>query len=590
MFIKSLRICNTVTGAIMRETSFHKGVNLIVDTESSSRHNKVGKTTFLKLIDVLMGAKNKKGIYKDHETNTETTALRDLINEKRIAVKMTLVENLESPHGKTVELKVDLFPKGHYYINNERLTITEYQKKLNNFLFGISNNTPTFRQLINSFVRISLRGDNSTFLRNLTRADFATYRCVYNFLFNISDPLLDKKLSQLNTELNHARESLREYKRVNTIDDIEQQRQILSALKSEYARTKVQTDIILNPNEYQNNKDKIASVRTEYTKLTDQLSEVNYRIEQIQSALKDAQTEKNRQADLNLSRRFFDEVCSKIPDINKTFEDMVRFNNKLCDNKISYFNVIKINLSKEKTLIEAKRQTLLTKNKRYLSLIDKENIDEYEQLSDNLMQLRQRIGKCEEIIDTLVRYENNLTSLQENIESYSTGGSERKNGNEIYQIRMDSFNKYFTPLAQKINEENPILVYSPDTHKFPVSFSALSGSSTGTRKSLIAAYDLAYQQFAIANQIQSPHFIVHDVVENVEGDDLRTIINIANGIDAQYIVAVLKEKLDSSHISKAEQEKLTILQLSEDDKLFEGKTVNDRENSKGNILSLPFEF
>ena len=29
MFIKSLRICNTVTGAIMRETSFHKGVNLI---------------------------------------------------------------------------------------------------------------------------------------------------------------------------------------------------------------------------------------------------------------------------------------------------------------------------------------------------------------------------------------------------------------------------------------------------------------------------------------------------------------------------------------------------------------------------------
>lgn len=258
----------------------------------------------------------------------------------------------------------------------------------------------------------------------------------------------------------------------------------------------------------------------------------------------------------------------------------------------SQLNRIKdyINLSKEKTLIEAKRQTLLTKNKRYLSLIDKENIDEYEQLSDNLMQLRQRIGKCEEIIDTLVRYENNLTSLQENIESYSTGGSERKNGNEIYQIRMDSFNKYFTPLAQKINEENPILVYSPDTHKFPVSFSALSGSSTGTRKSLIAAYDLAYQQFAIANQIQSPHFIVHDVVENVEGDDLRTIINIANGIDAQYIVAVLKEKLDSSHISKAEQEKLTILQLSEDDKLFEGKTVNDRENSKGNILSLPFEF
>lgn len=588
MFIKSLRICNTATKAIIREISFHKGVNLIVDTESSNRHNKVGKTTFLKLIDVLMGAQDKKGIYKDHEINTETTVLRDLIDEKRIAVEMTLVQDFES-QCKTVNLKVELFPEGHYYINNKRLNIREYREKLNKFLFGIDNNTPTFRQLINSFVRVSLRGDNNTFLRNLKQTNFATYRCVYNFLFNISDPLLDKKLSQLNTELNRARESLREYKRVNTVDDIEQQRQILNALESAYERTKTQTDNILNPNEYQNNKDKIALVRTEYTKFTDQLSELNYRIEQIRSAIKKAEAEKNRQANLDLSRKFFNEVCSKIPDINKTFENMVKFNNKLCDNKISYFKDIESDLLKEKNMLEEKRQNLLAKNSRYLSLIGKENIDEYEQLSDKLMQLKQRIGKCEEIIDTLNRYENNLTVIQKSIDNYSTGGSERKKEKEIYQIRMDSFNKYFTPLAQRINAESPILVYSPDTRKFPMSISALSGSSTGTRKSLIAAYDLAYQQFAIANRIQSPRFVVHDVVENVEGDDLRTIINIANGIDAQYIVAVLKEKLNSSHISEAEQEKLTILQLSEDDKLFEGKTANDKEASTGNTLPLEFK-
>lgn len=589
MFIKSLRILNTVTKTIMREISFHKGANLIVDTEASNRHNKVGKTTFLKLIDVLMGAQNKEGIYQDHDTNTAAIALQDLINKKRIAVEMTLVQKFEPPYGKVVELRVDLFPRGHYYINNEQLTIRKYQKRLNSLLFGIDNNTPTFRQLINSFVRVSLRGDNNTFLRNLTQTNSATYRCVYNFLFNISDPLLDKKLSQLTTELNHAKESLKEYKRVNTVDDIEQQRQILSALENSYERTKAQTDNILNPNEYQNNKDKIALVRNEYTKLTDQLSELNYRIEQIQSVLKDAETEKKRQANLDLSRKFFNEVCSKIPDINKTFEDMVRFNNKLCDNKISYFKDIESDLLKEKAILETKRQTLLARNNRYLSLIGKENIDEYEQLSDSLMQLKQRIGKCEEIIDTLNRYTDNLTFLQKNIDNYSTGGSERKEESGIYQVRINSFNKYFTPFAQRINEESPSLVYSPDTGKFPVSISALSGSSTGTRKSLIAAYDLAYQQFAIANQIHAPRFVVHDVVENVEGDDLRTIISIANDIDAQYIVAVLKEKLDSSHISRTEQKKLTILQLSDDDKLFEGKTVSDAEASNKDTPML-FDF
>lgn len=60
MFIKSLRICNTATGVVMREVFFHRGANFIVDTEGSEKHNKVGKTTFLKLIDVLMGASEKK--------------------------------------------------------------------------------------------------------------------------------------------------------------------------------------------------------------------------------------------------------------------------------------------------------------------------------------------------------------------------------------------------------------------------------------------------------------------------------------------------------------------------------------------------
>ncbi|MFR2393210.1 DUF2326 domain-containing protein [Varibaculum cambriense] len=78
----------------------------------------------------------------------------------------------------------------------------------------------------------------------------------------------------------------------------------------------------------------------------------------------------------------------------------------------------------------------------------------------------------------------------------------------------------------------------------------------------------------MANHIDTPNFVVHDVVENVEGEDLHTIVNAANSIDAQYIVAVLKEKLDSSHITDNEQLKMQILQLAEDDKLFEGKSVD----------------
>lgn len=211
MFIKSLRIRNTATNIVMREVSFHKGANFVVDTEDSKRHNKVGKTTFLKLIDVLMGAQNRSHIYTDQETNTEAIELRDTINKKRIAAEMTLSENLDAPYGKTVELKVELFPRGRYFIDGERMSQTNYRSKLNELLFGIANNVPTFRQLINSFVRVSVGGDDNAFLRTLTRASIATYRSVYNFLFDISDPELDSKLSQLNAQLNRTRESLRQY-------------------------------------------------------------------------------------------------------------------------------------------------------------------------------------------------------------------------------------------------------------------------------------------------------------------------------------------------------------------------------------------
>lgn len=577
MFIRSIRIRDTTTNVIMREIFFHKGANFVVDTESSTRHNKVGKTTFLKLIDVLMGAKNRKHIYTDQETNNTTTALRDLITKKRIAVEMTLAQELEPPSGETVDLKVELFPHGHYFINDEQLPYANYCQKLNQLLFGIDDNIPTFRQLINSFVRVSVRGDDSSFLRTLPRANNATYRSVYNLLFGISDPSLDNKLSQLNVRRSRTQESLKQYKQVNGVEDTEVQRQILVALENEYKEIQAQADDIFDSDDYKNNRDTIVSVRSKYLRLTDQISELDYRLEQSREALRSARAELNRQADLVISRHFFEEVCAMIPAINKTFEDMVDFNVKLCGNKITYFEEIETELLAKRTALENERTSLHTTYGRYLSLVTKDRIDEYEQLLSTLMRLSQNIGKREEIVRTLERYEQELDSIQNSISSYSTGGSAREGKSGDYQDKMSSFNYYFKSFAQAINNEKPILVYSPDTDKFPMSITEIAGSSTGTRKSLIAAFDLAYQQFAIVNHIHSPRFVVHDVVENVEGEDLRTIIEVANKTGAQYIVAVLKEKLDSSQLTESEQRKLLILQLADDDRLFEGKSVDEAE-------------
>ena len=74
MFLKNLKIENT--GHVIRDISFHKGINLIIDeTKTEDKResgNNVGKTTVLRLIDFCLGGKGDN-IYKDTEFKSKST-------------------------------------------------------------------------------------------------------------------------------------------------------------------------------------------------------------------------------------------------------------------------------------------------------------------------------------------------------------------------------------------------------------------------------------------------------------------------------------------------------------------------------------
>ena len=79
MFIKKLRILTKKSNndlEELREINFKEGINFIVDSEQSGKHNKVGKTTCLKLIDLSLGAQKKDAIYKDQETESVNEELK----------------------------------------------------------------------------------------------------------------------------------------------------------------------------------------------------------------------------------------------------------------------------------------------------------------------------------------------------------------------------------------------------------------------------------------------------------------------------------------------------------------------------------
>lgn len=582
MFIGSVKLRNSINGQVMREVVFHKGANLIVDAYESDRHNKVGKTTFLKLIDVLLGANGKDRLYKDDETNSVNEELRDIIKEKRVVGEMTLVNSFERPSSQNVELKVELFPRGKYFFEGEKVSANRYRELLGETLFAVNSNKPTFRQLIKSFVRISLSGDDYSFLRTLTSASIADYRAVYNYLFDISDSELDARLAELNRELNKLKESAKQYRRLAGIEDEEQLIQVGVALERECQRVESRLGDLFDADEFKANRETIEEARSQYVRLCSDLAEIEFRMERNAECIERARKEIARQADLSLSRSFYEEVRSLIPSVNKTFEDMVEFNRALCKNEITYFQEVGAELESERVGIQAKLTTFSVENSRFLSLLDGEAMNEYEALLGECMLLHQEMGRNTEVLSTLQGYDGRIKTLESQIASLSDGGEERESSISSHQDRMNSFNNYFTPMANAVNGERPILTYSTATDKFPVAITDLNGSSTGTCKSLLAVYDLSYQEFAIANKIEAPRFVVQDVVENVEGEDLKKIVDIANSINCQFIVAVLKEKLDSSRIPQDAQDSMCILELSKQDKLFQGPTVE--ANERGHVL------
>ena len=566
MFIKELRLVFSESNYPIKTIEFHPGVNFVVDTESSENHNKVGKTTLLRLIDIALGAQEKKNLYYDTETNNVELDLQFRIEEDQLAVILVLAESLTGIT-KSFECKVDLFSRGKRYINGEPFSLNDYRHRLNEIIFHNEVNIPTFRQAISPFKRISLRGDDTSFLRTLPSASIAIYRSLYNYLFDISNPVDDKKLGDLKHELNKIKESEKQYKSLQNAKEISEQKQVLNALLRERDSVKSKLDDIVDERYFIENREKINSAREQYSQLETDLANIDFKIERIDKTIPDARSEVSHGVNWDLSKAFFEEIKELIPDIDKTFNEMVLFNEALSENQFKYFMGIKDQLLIEKENLRKKQSAIIENNSNYVSLVENNQIDIYEELQTRLLNTQKRIDNVETAIETLEKYEtqkNNLHEAIAEIEENSTNTA-----SPAYDKRMQQFNQFFTSIAKDINGEEPVLVYYPNAKDFPVGIDALYGTSTGTRKSLIAAYDISYQRFARKIEKPAPQFVIHDVVESIEGENLKEVVRQEQISGSQYIVAVLKEKLDSSGLSQEEQKELQVIQLSSNNRLFD---------------------
>ena len=158
-------------------------------------------------------------------------------------------------------------------------------------------------------------------------------------------------------------------------------------------------------------------------------------------------------------------------------------------------------------------------------------------------------------IDTIKNIDDELAIIDKSI------GSEEK----LMQNRITLFNKYFSRISELLYGEHYLLFQKKKENGYDLAIQNIEGNpSTGKKKGQIAAFDFAYIQFADELAIRCLHFILHDQLENIHDNQLNTLFEVANQLNGQYIVPILRDKVpENIDISP-----YTILSLSQDNKLF----------------------
>ncbi|WP_413536690.1 DUF2326 domain-containing protein [Carnobacterium divergens] len=561
MYIEQLIILETQPiEKRIRDISFSKGLNFIVDADGSVKGNNVGKTTVLRLIDICLGANEIKNIYIDSESGSKNLVLENYIIEHKVSVILVVSTQLEDDSKKmTYELKVDLYPRGKKYINGVALKRADYMQQLKDIFFTNSSSA-TFRQLIKKFVRIDLKGDNDKFLKFLhVITSNIDYINIYSTLFSFNDDSVNEKAHELSERIRSLDNDMKVYKRINAYQDENELHQRINTLDKQISKLKAGLDDLVNSEEFKLNEEEITYIRLQYRKLQDQLEKASFERDRAKDIYNEA-ISSFKEVDKDVLETLYKETSEIFSNLNKEFSQLVEFNNQLLVNKTSFYKKLLLEKEEEVLRLGDSLDLMFENNKDAILLIDSKNVERYYDLQRELEKYQELSGGVKEVYERVKNYNSEKETLIEEL-------AEINIDKEDIDKKIEYFNGYFSEYSYSLSNETYLIYHVKADNSFPLGITGSeSGTfSTGTKKSTILAFDLAYLKYAEHYGIKSPKFIIHDVLESMDDTAFKNLVDIMNKFDGQYIVAVLNEKISSYDFITQEMIKL---ELSTANKLF----------------------
>ncbi|MHB1105191.1 MAG: DUF2326 domain-containing protein [Lutibacter sp.] len=564
MFLKSLKILNR--DSLIRKITFHKGINLIVDETSedlskTSTGNNVGKTTVLRLVDYCFGG-DGKNIYQDTEFKKQpNTFVENFLKENNIIIEIELVANLEDKTSEIVLIRRNFLQRSQKIqeVNGENITNNnEFDKKLKEFIFKSEVDKPTFRQIISKNIR-----DEKNKMTNIVKvlSSFASsevYEALYLFWLGINTNELDQK--QKLSESKKREENFQ--KRLKKEGELSLVLQQLTFINSKIEELNQKKSLFVINENYGDDIDELNKTKAELNSVSTLLSRLEMRRDLIFES-KDELENEHSKIDASQIKQLYERANSLIPNLQVSFEDTINFHNDLLNEKLKYITKelpeLEVSINQTKIRLKAlqRKESLLTikiKKSGFTEDLELIVID-LNKLSEMKGSLEEQKRLWESSIEKLRNIETELKDINEGITS----------GDDLIQGRITLFNKYFSDLSNQLYGEYYLLSTQKTEKGYDLIVTNIEGNpSTGKKKGQIAAFDFAYMKFADSLDIYCLHFVMHDQLENIHDNQLNTLVEVANQLNGQYIVPILRDKVpENIDISEFE-----VISLSQTDKLF----------------------
>ncbi len=545
---------------IIQDIPFKRGLNLIIDetpTANKKSGNNVGKTTMVRVIDYCLGGKCEK-IYKDRETNTENKEVKKFLQSSQVRIKLFLEE---AKDGQLHEIIRSYGEKS--IINGEEKTENEFKQDLNQILFRLDVSKPSSRELLGKFIRTeNYQLDNIyKFLYPQTKRPKDVYEYIYLYLFGFQNHKATIRKNDLNENIKKIID------RVKALSPYKEGAltQIIRALDTDINIFEKKLKNFEISNSHKENLESLKEIRGEISQLSVNISNIDIQIKLNNQTLKNL--EKTRSSiDPKLLHNIYDQANAYVETLQKSFEEALDFHNSMIRNKMNFVNKHLSSLIQNRNKMKERMDIFFEEERKFLrELSSKGALDDLIKCNQELSSLKEKRGEKNGILKEKKELEEELNQYNEELKNINNKMLEFKGR---LDKELEDFNTLYRKITKELYDEEYIFSCEIDRNsRYDFSLSTMHGTvGSGKKKGQILAFDLAYLNFLEKKEANICRFQINDRLEEVHLNQLKRAFEIANNIDGQFIVPILRDRIEALGKDYIQENK--IITLSQEQKFF----------------------